>query len=75
MFFQRPVQGGRERLYSGVERRVKERLESLAIRYNVTKSFVSNSILAEALGVHLAETYKEVGKRKKLRSTKRKKVA
>ena len=59
MRYQKPVRGGRSKLSSGVVKQVERRVEQDAIRYNCSKSFVINTILARFYHVVIEESYDE----------------
>jgi hypothetical protein len=54
---QKPVRGGRDRQGACVDPAVTAFIEREAHRYNVSKSFVANTIFGRALG-HVSEDYR-----------------
>lgn len=60
MRIQKPVRGGRKSISAGVVKTVEQRVERDAIRYNCSKSFVVNTILARYYHVVIEERYDEV---------------
>lgn len=52
----------RQRLYSGVSQRIKERINNLAIQHNCSKSFVTNTLLAKVLNISIEEHYNDYPK-------------
>lgn len=62
MFYQRKSLT-RENLTGKVEAKVRQRVATLAIRYNCSKSFVTNTLLAEILDIKPEETIYDVKKR------------
>lgn len=56
MRYQKPRKD-RERLYAGVLERIKEKIEHLAIQHDCSKSFVTNTLLAEVLNIKIDERY------------------
>jgi predicted nucleic acid-binding protein len=59
MRIQKRVRGGRKPLPATVLREIREKIEQLARRHKVSKSFVIATILAEALHVKSQEKYYE----------------
>lgn len=59
MRIQKPVRGGRKRVSAGVVKQIEQRVERDAIRYNCSKSFVVNTILARFYHVVIEEHYDE----------------
>ena len=47
----------RDKLYPRVEREIDEQVEHLARMHNCSKSFVVNTILADAFGIGVKERY------------------
>jgi hypothetical protein len=47
----------RRRLYSGIEPRIDDKIMQLAARFDCSKSFVSNTLLAKALNISVEEHY------------------
>lgn len=62
MYYQKPTRGGRRKLYSGVDKQVERRVEQDAIRYNCSKSFVSNTILARYYHIVIEENYDRINR-------------
>ena len=56
MRFQRPIKN-RERLYSGVDPKIKFKLMNMRDRYDCSMSFIINTILGDTLNVKLMERY------------------
>lgn len=54
---QKPIKGGREPLPSCVIKAIRDRVESLATRYHVSKSFVIAVALADQFGISDQERY------------------
>ena len=54
---QRPVKGGRDALPSCVVHKIKVEIERTARRFEVSKSFVVSTILAEAFDINIDERY------------------
>ena len=65
MHRQRPVKGGRLPLPSCVLKEIRREVERLARTYNVSRSFVIATTLADAFGVQVEERYDEVDNRKR----------
>lgn len=59
MRYQKPIKGGRKQLPSCVNREIKREVEHIARQFNVSKSFVVNTILAEKLKIRIGEKYYE----------------
>lgn len=47
----------REKLYSNVEDKIKAKLQSIAARSDCAVNMVTNTILADALGISLEDRY------------------
>ncbi len=56
MRFQKPIKN-RKKLYSGVDPRIDREIEGLARIYDCSKSFVTNTLLGNVLGIKLEERY------------------
>lgn len=56
MRIQKPVKG-RKHMGAGMIREIRERIERIARDHDVSKSFVINVILADALGIRKQERY------------------
>ena len=56
MRYQKPIKN-REKLYAGVLNQVESKIGSIARQHDCSKSFVTNTILAEALNVKIEERY------------------
>ena len=59
MRYLKPVRGGRKQISSRVEDRIRNRVERDSIRYNCSKSFVINTILASFYNIVIEEHYDE----------------
>ena len=55
--YQKPVKGGRKSLPACVISKIKERIEAIAWKHRVSKSFVINTLLADKLNIHIEEHY------------------
>lgn len=56
MRIQRPIKN-RQKLYSGMVKQIKDRIESLAYQHDCSSSFVTNTILADTFGIKLEDKY------------------
>jgi hypothetical protein len=52
----------RDRLYSAVLEQIGTKIQHLADKYDCSKSFVTNTLLAEKLNIKLDEVFYESGK-------------
>lgn len=56
---QRPVKGGRKPLPSSVLKSIHHKVDEIARKFRVSRSFVIATVLAEALGIKGQEKYYE----------------
>lgn len=54
---QKPIKGGRERAYAGLEKRLDAELTKLALRFRCTRAFVISTALADTFGVEVDERF------------------
>lgn len=47
----------RKDIHSGVTKEINRKIENLALRFDCSKSFVTNTLLADALGIELEYRY------------------
>lgn len=60
----------RDRLYSGVNLAVKRRIREIAAQHDCSMSYVSNTLLADKLGIKEQVPYYEINERNKKRTAK-----
>lgn len=68
MRYQKPIKN-RQRLYAGVVSQIENKIESLARQHDCSKSFVTNTILAEALNIKIEERYYDYKDVRKIKRT------
>lgn len=61
MRIQRAIKN-REKIYSGTLQQIKDKIQALADRHDCSKSFVINTILADAVNVKLEDRYDDYRK-------------
>jgi hypothetical protein len=64
---QHPIRGGREKMYSGVERRIMACVERDSSRYYVSKPYVMSVILAKHYNITIDESFDQTPKLRRVK--------
>jgi hypothetical protein len=61
MRYQKPIKN-RKFISAGTTAQIRHRIESLARQFDCSKSFVTNTLLADKLGIEIEERYYDEGR-------------